>query len=134
MDTKSNNFKKMRGVMNLLIRKECIKALDCLSDDDKMDELAQKFSMDDDYTSHVNYEIARKWCYDQLKQCIEEHFSNPPLKFEELKEGMWVWDNKTVLYIRIAKIIGKTIYVEDFLCGFDCYGRYEENRFYRKEV
>ena len=60
--------------------------------------------------------------------------NNPPLKFDELKEGMWVWDNKMVLYIRIAKIIGKTIYAEDFLYGFDCYGRYEENRFYRKEV
>lgn len=42
--------KKTRGVMNLLIREECIKTLDCLSNDDKMDELAQKFSMDDDYT------------------------------------------------------------------------------------
>lgn len=69
-----------------------------------------------------------------LNQLIFEHFDNPPFKFEELKEGMWVWDNKMVLYIRIAKIIGKTIYVEDFLYGFDCYGRYEENRFYRKEV
>ena len=69
-----------------------------------------------------------------IKQLIDEHFDNPPLKFDELKEGMWVWDNKMVLYIRIAKIIGKTIYVEDFLYGFDCYGRYEENRFYRKEV
>lgn len=71
---------------------------------------------------------------DCFKELIDQHFDNPPLKFEELKEGMWVWDNKMVLYIRIAKIIGKTIYVEDFLYGFDCYGRYEENRFYRKEV
>ena len=72
--------------------------------------------------------------YYTLNSLIEEHFSNPPLKFEELKEGMWVWDNKKVLYIRIAKIIGKTIYAEDFLYGFDCYGRYEKNRFYRKQV
>lgn len=72
--------------------------------------------------------------YCTLNSLIEEHFDNPPLKFEELKEGMWVWDNKMVLYIRIAKIIGKTIYAEDFLYGFDCYGRYEKNRFYRKEV
>lgn len=72
--------------------------------------------------------------YYTLNSLIEEHFSNPPLKFEELKEGMWVWDNKMVLYIRIAKIIGKTIYAEDFLYGFDCYGRYEKNRFYRKQV
>ena len=69
-----------------------------------------------------------------LNQLIFEHFDNLPLKFDELKEGMWVWDNKMVLYIRIAKIIGKTIYVEDFLYGFDCYGRYEKNRFYRKQV
>ena len=71
---------------------------------------------------------------DILNKLIHEHFSNPPLKFEELEEGMWVWDNKMVLYIRIAKIIGKTIYAEDFLYGFDCYGRYEKNRFYRKQV
>lgn len=69
-----------------------------------------------------------------IKQLIEEHFSNPPLTFGELEVGMWVWDNKMVLYIRIAKIIGKTIYAEDFLYGFDCYGRYEKNRFYRKQV
>ena len=68
----------------MLTKEECIKALDCLADDDKMDELAQKFSMDDDYTSHINYEIARKWCYDQLKQCIDEHFENPPLGMESL--------------------------------------------------
>ena len=72
--------------------------------------------------------------YYTLNSLIEEHFSNPPLKFEELKEGMWVWDNKMVLYISISKIIGKTIYAEDFIYGFDCYGRYEKNRFYRKQV
>lgn len=69
-----------------------------------------------------------------LERLIHEHFDNPPLKFDELEEGMWIWDNKMVLYIRIAKIIGKTIYTEDFLYGFDCYGRYEKNRFYRKQV
>lgn len=89
--------------MNLLSREECIKALDCLSDDDKMDELAQKFSMDDDYTSHVNYEIARKWCYDQLKQCIDEHFEksnvflNVNLDEEKLKE---IVDERIYEYFR----------------------------------
>ena len=90
-------------MMNLLSREECIKALDCLSDDDKMDELAQKFSMDDDYTSHVNYEIARKWCYDQLKQCIDEHFEksnvflNVNLDEEKLKE---IVDERIYEYFR----------------------------------
>ena len=27
-----------------------------------------------------------------FKLLIEEHFDNPPLKFEDLKEGMWVWE------------------------------------------
>lgn len=76
---------------------KCMKALDCLSDDDKMDELAQNFSMDDDYVSHANYEIARKWCYDQLKECIDEHFKGKKTlkerfngyKGEQLKEDPW---------------------------------------------
>ena len=29
-----------------------------------------------------------------LQNEIEKLKSNPPLKFEELKEGMWVWDDK----------------------------------------
>ena len=121
----------------MLTKEECEKALDCLSDDDKMDELAQKFSMDDDYTSHINYEIARKWCYDKLKQCIDEHFSNPPLKFEELKEGMFVWDNNHHTYIKIDRIresYNKTIYF--YAIGWECCENteYESNRFYRKEV
>ena len=79
----------------MLIKEECEKALDCLADDDKIDELSQNFSMDDDYVSHANYEIARKWCYAQLKECIDEHFDNQALRFEELKQGMWIWDNES---------------------------------------
>ena len=120
---------------------KCMKALDCLADDDKMDELAQKFSMDDDYTSHVNYEIARKWCYDKLKQCIDEHFSNPPLQFEELKEGMWVWDNQLKWFFRVVlcdvKVQGceslKMFKVKKYEGG-SMLMIYEPNRFYRKEV
>lgn len=127
----------------MLTKEECMKALDCLADDDKMDDLAQKFSMDDDYTSHVNYEIARKWCYDKLKQCIEEHFENPPLEFEELKPNMWVWDDIDKEY---TKIYGTGFYQIDDIwakkgtelvyIGEDkqFYIFYEPNRFYRKEV
>ena len=53
-----------------------MQALECFADDDKMDELAQNFSPDEDYTSLANYETARKWCYDQLKQCVDETFGN----------------------------------------------------------
>lgn len=143
MGIREKRLKTIRGVMNLLTKDECEKTLDCLSDDDKMDELAQKFSMDDDYTSHINYEIARKWCYDKLKQCIDEHFSNPPLEFEELKPNMWVWDDIDKEY---RKVYGKGIYLGDeylmktgckvvFISEDECfYLIYEPNRFYRKEV
>ena len=137
MDTKSNNLNQIRGVMNLLSREECIKALDCLADDDKMDELAQNFSMDDDYTSHVNYEMARKWCYDQLKQCIDERFDNPALRFEELKQGMWIWDNARKEWVKVeAQRETYTKIVECWVIGWALLKTYEfePNRFYRKEV
>ena len=68
---------------------------------------------------------------------IHEHFSNPPLKFEELKEGMFVWDNKHHTYIKIDRIwesYNKTIYF--YAIGWECCENteYESNRFYRKEV
>lgn len=103
----------------MLTEKECDEALDSI------------YKVADKLVLNHNIFIGS---YDILKKLIQVHFSNPPLKFDELKEGMWVGDNKMVLYIRIAKIIGKTIYAEDFLYGFDCYGRYEKNRFYRKQV
>lgn len=33
---------------------------------------------------------------------MNEHFDNPPLKFGELREGMWVWDNKEKWYRKIV--------------------------------
>lgn len=119
----------------MLTKEECEKALDCLADDDKMDELAQKFSMDDDYTSNVNYEMARKWCYDQLKQCIDEHFDNPPLEWEEIKECNVVYDKEQKKYRLIEDILesGKRIVFTNTIDSFIT-ENYESNRFYRKEV
>ena len=62
---------------------------------------------------------------------------NPPLKFEELKEGMFVWDNKHHAYIKIDRIwesYNKAIYF--YAIGWECCENteYEPNRFYRKEV
>lgn len=74
---------------------------------------------------------------DILSDLIEEHFLNPPLKFEELKEGMFVWDNKHHTYILIDRIwesYNKTIYF--YAIGWECCENteFEPNRFYRKEV
>lgn len=73
---------------------------------------------------------------------------NPPLKFEDMKEGMWVWDNKVKEYFEIFKLnkseSGKTLDVEvqtqdtQFITfAFrhpSIFKKFEENRFYRYEV
>ncbi len=70
-----------------------------------------------------------------LQQLIEEHFDNSPLKFEELHEGMWVWDNNDNKYNKIIEINNDKIgfyYITNSPTRFTC--TFEENRFYRKEV
>lgn len=78
--------------------------------------------------------------YHTLKSLIEEHFDNPPLKFEEIKKGMWVCVNGTCwekVYGTAYDIIFESNVV--YVCenGYDFYGgtlSYEHNKFYRKEV
>ena len=68
---------------------------------------------------------------DKLLELINEHFDNPPLKFEELKEGMWVWDVKNAEWVCIDRPIANVSYCKNLsvLVIF-----FEENRFYRKQV
>lgn len=80
-------------------------------------------------------------CDNYLEQLINEHFDNPPLKFEDLKEGMWVWDDKNKSYIYIYKpFVWKPMkgirYASHITTnGAECYYMdFEENRFYRREV
>lgn len=71
---------------------------------------------------------------------LQELVNNPPLKFEDLKEGMWVWDNseyeKNYAQIKRIYVSGEYLYVvmkqdEDY----NRVGRMlEDNRFYRREV
>lgn len=72
-----------------------------------------------------------------LNQLIDEHFSNPPLKFEELKEGMLVYDKNIKSWIEIDKTFEDIEkYVSCWSIGWPYEKRfpYEPNRFYRKEV
>lgn len=86
-----------------------------------------------------------------INQLIEEHFSNPPLTFGELKVGMWVWDNKLKEWRKvIEKLIvgvseGSEFYEDIYVKGtkviriglhkFDWKDiLFESKRFYRKEV
>ncbi len=77
-----------------------------------------------------------------FKQLIDEHFDNPPLKFEELKVGMWVWDNKHKVYNCISRIY-QNLYPNVNAIQFKHLNEstqwgdiieFEENRFYRKQV
>ena len=56
---------------------------------------------------------------------------NPPLKFEELHDGMWVWDNRIKAYLKIQEIwVNKVIHFDN--CCVVCF--FQENRFFRYEV
>ena len=75
-----------------------------------------------------------------LKNLIYEHFNNPPLKFEELKENMWVWDNYWEEYFEISEVYSNTkeidVLIHQNKINQKRYEtiKYTPNRFYRKEV
>lgn len=75
---------------------------------------------------------------DTIQQLINEHFDNPPLKFEDLHDEMWVWDNEIKEYIKLEKhcakglgYLGYDLKIND-IDWFDL--EFEENRFYLREV
>ena len=110
----------------MLTRKDYEKALNGLRELEKEDNLKK-----------IRIKEAPQLKADTLNELIHEHFDNPPLEFEELKEGMFVWDNKHHTYIKIDRIwesYNKTIYF--YAIGWECCENteYESNRFYRKEV
>jgi hypothetical protein len=69
-----------------------------------------------------------------IGKLIDEHFDNPPLKFEELEEGMVVWDNLEKNYIEICDSFnGQKIYYK-FGINIPYIFMFQENRFYRRQV
>ena len=79
---------------------------------------------------------------DKLGRKLQEIESNPPLKFEELKVGMWAWDNKYKVYNCISRIY-ENLYPNVNAIQFKYLNEttqwgyiieFEENRFYRKLV
>ena len=104
----------------MLTKEECEKALDSI------------YKVADKLVLNHNIFIGS---YDILKKLIHEHFDNPPLKFEELKEGMFVWDKKQNTWIEISEI-SEYQSIKFYMIGWECKETilYEPNRFYRKEV
>lgn len=79
---------------------------------------------------YEDFEVTEE--YQVLEQLIKEHFDNPPLKFEELKEGMLVWDNKFKEWCLIT-IMCKYPHKRYFDGTIDD-SKFEEGRFFRKQV
>lgn len=72
-----------------------------------------------------------------LNKLIEEHFDPKPYTFEELKEGMWIWDNKKKECFKIFETHNEDMTIEVVVNDRDVYhtkiatlGKFEENRFY----
>jgi hypothetical protein len=118
-----------------LTKEECLEAVEYLK---------RVFYQDSAYAPIVYYYedgSDYKKMVDVLQQLINEHFDNPPLKFEELKDGMWVWDNKRKYYVKIfdthEEDRATEIVIIDQEIGYEkviTLGKFEENRFYRHEV
>lgn len=117
----------------------------------------------------LDYHEAATSIYDDLKvleQLINEHFElkekyktlvlrydslleeygklrwNPPLKFEELHEGMWVWDNKGKCYRELCILFepckeypnGSIKAWHELSQETKDFFEFEENRFYRYQA
>ena len=98
------------------------------------------FYCDDHYCSmYVDVETY-KAIHQQLKELgwLDENFDNPPLNFEEIKPGMWVWVNDMKIYRQVHRTYVRE--VDDFGIEIEMvqvgglHLGFEENRFYRKEV
>lgn len=79
--------------------------------------------------------------YELIVKLINEHFDNPPLSFDDLKEGMWVWDDEQKWY---RKIVFLFVPCKEYPKGsFKAWADscetsldfvvFEENRFYRRQ-
>lgn len=78
--------------MNMLIKEECEKALENLRILERKDNFKK-----------WGGQVAPQISCDIFEQLISEHFDPQPYKFEELKKGMWVWDDKEKECIYITK-------------------------------
>ena len=66
-----------------------------------------------------------------IRKLLNEHFNPQPYKFEELKKGMWVWDEKEKKCNKIIEIEGRNIdfyYITESIDRFIV--EFEKNRFY----
>lgn len=99
--------------------------------------IKEHFELVEDYKKLEISDASKEECtieqYGEIKQLRSElnKFKNPqPYKFEDLKEGMWVWDNLNKDCRQIAKLNEYGgIYWYGSLSEYEA-DKFEENRFY----
>lgn len=70
-----------------------------------------------------------------FKRLIEEHFTPQPLEFNDLKEGMWVWNSHFKNCERIYSINYETKTIRTNDTGFEFIEKeFMENRFYPIQI
>lgn len=120
-----------------MTEKECLKALDCLYDDDVFDKEVWGFVMEGDNLSCADVERAIKYYRDKIYNLIKEHFDNPPLELNDLEIEKPYWDNEEkewCFFVTLHKDIGTGVKISISVVPMMCAFQYKENRFYRKEV
>lgn len=123
----------------------------------KLDEFvknAERFYTNEDYFKIILKAISKckdKYLADNAVHCLSylkyQLEGNPALKVEELKEGMWVWDDVEKEFLKVKCVCvaeeGHYIFkegtkiIEFVLCGISSRTvdvEFEPNRFYRKQV
>lgn len=94
-----------------------------------------------------NYKEGKCGCFlldfkEEMIRKINEHFDNPPLSFDDLREGMWVWDDEEKWYRNIVFLFAPCkqypkgsfkAWRDSGETGLD-FVVFKENYFYRREV
>lgn len=120
-----------------MTEKECLKALDCLYDEDVFDKEVWGFVMEGDNLSCADVERAKKYYRDKIYNLIKEHFDNPPLELNDLEIEKPYWDNEEkewCFFVKLHKDIGTGVKISVSVVPMMCAFQYKENRFYRKQV
>lgn len=130
----------------MLSKEECVNARDIIHNHVNCDEMTTE-EFNDSIVVFNNlikehFELVKDFMqldkdFEQLEKSYDnlyDKFHNlKPLKFEELKEGMWVWDNKYKEYCYIYFIAGKYPH-RKYIDNCESDSEFEDNRFYRREV
>ena len=114
-----------------MTKKECEKALENLRVLERKDNFKK-----------CGGQVAPQISCDIFEQLISEHFDPQPYKFEELKKGMWVWDDGEKCCFKcnpaISTDMAECVTYNAFWynCGededefFEEYDEFEEDRFF----